>query len=71
MDPNARPDDPGRFALLECPDYPYYDSVDVDFYASFAVLRLYPELESRGIRDLLAAIAVDDPATRQDRGLRR
>ena len=54
-------DDPGRFALLECTDYPFYDSVDVDFYASFAILRLFPELEARGIRDLLASVAVDDP----------
>ncbi len=59
--PDPDPDDPGRFALLECLDYPFYDSVDVDFYASFAILRLFPELESRGIRDLLAAVAVDDP----------
>ncbi len=53
--------DPGRFALLECLDYPFYDTVDVDFYASFAILALYPELEARGILDLLAAIPVDDP----------
>ena len=53
--------DPGRFALLECLDYPFYDTVDVDFYASFAMLELYPELEFRGIRDLLATIPVDDP----------
>ena len=53
--------DPGRFALLECLDYPFYDTVDVDFYASFAVLELYPELELRGILDLLATIPVDDP----------
>jgi non-lysosomal glucosylceramidase len=60
----AEPDpaDPGRFALLECTDYPFYDSVDVDFYASFSILRLFPDLELRGIRDLLAAVAVDDPA---------
>lgn len=55
--------DAGRFALLECLDYPFYDSTDVDFYASFAILRLFPELEARGIRDLLAAVAVDDPET--------
>jgi non-lysosomal glucosylceramidase len=54
-------DDAGRFALLECVDYPFYDTVDVDFYASFATLRLFPELEFAGIRDLLAAIPVDDP----------
>lgn len=54
-------DDVGRFALLECLDYPFYDTVDVDFYASFAILALYPDLEMGGIRDLLAAIPVDDP----------
>ena len=59
--PDPEPDDPGRFALLECLDYPFYDTVDVDFYASFAVLRLFPELEARGIRDLLAFIPIDDP----------
>jgi non-lysosomal glucosylceramidase len=53
--------DAGAFALLECVDYPFYDTVDVDFYASFALLALYPELELRGIRDLLAAIPHDDP----------
>ena len=53
---------PGRFALLECVDYPFYDTVDVDFYASFALLELYPDLELRGIRDLLATIPVDDPS---------
>jgi non-lysosomal glucosylceramidase len=57
------PDDAGRFALLECVDYPFYDTVDVDFYASFAVLELFPELEIRGIRDLLATIEVDDRTT--------
>jgi non-lysosomal glucosylceramidase len=32
----------------------------VDFYASFALLELFPSLELRGIRDLHAAIPVDD-----------
>lgn len=59
--PAPDPDDAGRFALLECTDYPFYDSVDVDFYASFAILRLFPGLEMRGIRDLLASVPVDDP----------
>ena len=56
-------DDVGRFALLECVDYPFYDTVDVDFYASFALLQLFPELELRGIRDLHATIGIDDPST--------
>ena len=46
--PEPAPDDVGRFALLECLDYPFYDTVDVDFYASFAMLELFPELELRG-----------------------
>jgi non-lysosomal glucosylceramidase len=54
------PDDAGRFALVECIDYPFYDTVDVDFYASFAVLALFPELEARGIRDLLAIVPGGD-----------
>jgi non-lysosomal glucosylceramidase len=52
--------DTGHFALLECIDYPFYDTVDVDFYASFALLELFPELEFQGIRDLLASIPIDD-----------
>ena len=59
--PDPEPGDIGRFALLECVDYPFYDTVDVDFYASFALLELFPELELRGIRDLLEAIPVDLP----------
>jgi non-lysosomal glucosylceramidase len=60
--PEPDADDPGRFALLECVDYPFYDSVDVDFTASFAILELYPDLEQRGIRDLHATIPIDDPS---------
>jgi non-lysosomal glucosylceramidase len=56
------PDDVGHFALLECVDYPFYDTVDVDFYASFALLELFPGLEMRGIRDLLGTIPIDDPS---------
>jgi non-lysosomal glucosylceramidase len=60
--PTPTDGDVGRFALLECVDYPFYDTVDVDFYASFALLALYPELEQRRIRDLLGTIPLDDPA---------
>ena len=52
----------GRFALLECVDYPFYDTVDVDFYASFAMLELFPELELRGH----PRPARDDPGRRPD-----
>lgn len=59
--PEPDPDDAGRFALVECIDYPFYDTVDVDFYASFAVLETFPGLEARGIRDLLAVVPPGDP----------
>ncbi len=58
--PEPAPDDPGRFALLECFDYPFYDTVDVDYYASVAIAELWPELELRGIRDLAATVDVED-----------
>jgi non-lysosomal glucosylceramidase len=60
--PEPAGDDVGRFALIECIDYPFYDTVDVDFYASFAILENFPGLEGRGIRDLLAVVPAGDPS---------
>jgi non-lysosomal glucosylceramidase len=54
-------DDLGRFGILECFDYPFYNTVDVNFYASFALLQLWPELERAVIRDLVDTVPVDDP----------
>src|SRR4029453_1463196 len=34
----------GHFAVLECYDYPFYNTLDVNFYASWAVLLLWPAL---------------------------
>ena len=59
LDPG--PDYFGRFAYLECFDYPWYNTFDVDFYASFAILELWPEIELRMLRDFAAAIPVADP----------
>jgi non-lysosomal glucosylceramidase len=58
------PDEPdiGRFGLLECVDYPFYNTLDVNFYASFALLNLWPELEKAVIRDFVASVPVHDPA---------
>ena len=54
--------DVGRFAMLECFDYPFYNTLDVNFYASFALLELWPELERSVIRDFVASVPVHDPA---------
>ncbi len=68
--PEPPADDVGRFALLECLDYPFYDTVDVDFYASFAILELFPELELA--RDPRPARGDPGrrPGDRDDRGVR-
>jgi len=52
----------GRFAQIECFDYPFYNTLDVDFYASFARLQLWPELERSVIREFVASVETDDPA---------
>jgi len=52
--------DAGRFALLECVDYPFYNTLDVDFYASWALLRLWPELELGIARAFAATVAEAD-----------
>jgi non-lysosomal glucosylceramidase len=52
----------GRFAQIECFDYPFYNTLDVDFYASFARLQLWPELERAVIREFVASVDVHDPA---------
>ncbi len=35
----------GQFAVLECLDYCWYESLDVRLYGSFSLLMLWPELE--------------------------
>ncbi|HUP83650.1 MAG TPA: non-lysosomal glucosylceramidase [Candidatus Limnocylindria bacterium] len=54
-------DGEGNFALLECFDYPYYNTYDVMFYASWAVLLLWPKLEHRLVRSLAEYVALSDP----------
>ncbi len=54
--------DLGRFGLLECFDYPFYNTLDVNFYASFALLHLWPALERIVIQDFVASVPVHDPA---------
>jgi non-lysosomal glucosylceramidase len=62
-DPGAADGGPfGRFAQIECFDYPFYNTLDVDFYASFARLLLWPELERSVIREFVASVEIDDPA---------
>ncbi|MCF2138163.1 MAG: non-lysosomal glucosylceramidase [Candidatus Thorarchaeota archaeon] len=54
----------GRFAYLECFDYPFYNTYDVHYYASFALLRNWPELEKSIQRDFTQAVLINDPRER-------
>jgi non-lysosomal glucosylceramidase len=50
-----------RFSYLECYDYPFYSTLDVRFYGSFAQLMLWPEIELAEMREFAATIAQADP----------
>ncbi|MBN1681615.1 MAG: glucosylceramidase [Anaerolineae bacterium] len=60
-EPEPDPDYMGRFAYLECFDYYWYNTFDVDFYASFALMELWPEIELRIMRDFAETIPQEDP----------
>ncbi len=54
----------GQFAVLECLDYRWYESLDVRLYGSFGLLMLFPELEKSVIRAFARAIPASDEKTR-------
>ncbi|QPN65387.1 GH116 family glycosyl hydrolase [Synechococcus sp. CBW1006] len=61
----ASPADPvGRFGVLECLDYAWYESLDVRLYGSFALLQLWPELDKSVLRSFARAIPAADPTPR-------
>ena len=51
----------GHFAVLECFDYPFYNTLDVNFYASWALLLLWPQLEVSVVRHFAHTVDLDDP----------
>ncbi len=62
---SANPEDPvGRFGVLECLDYAWYESLDVRLYGSFALLQLWPELDKAVLRCFARAIPASDPTPR-------
>lgn len=54
----------GKFAVLECIDYRWYESLDVRLYGSFALLMLWPELEKSVMRGFSRAIPTGDDTPR-------
>jgi non-lysosomal glucosylceramidase len=54
----------GQFLYLEGHEYLMYNTYDVHFYASFALLMLWPQLELSLQRDFARAVADEDLTTR-------
>lgn len=54
----------GQFAVLECLDYRWYESLDVRLYGSFALLLLFPDLDKSILRAFARAIPSEDSRKR-------
>jgi non-lysosomal glucosylceramidase len=55
----------GQFAVLECLDYRWYESLDVRLYGSFALLMLWPQLDKAILRAYARAIPTSDRNLRE------
>ena len=56
-DRNAAP----TFALLECFDYAYYGTLDVRFYASMPLLKFWPDIDKRVLREFADTVPREYP----------
>jgi non-lysosomal glucosylceramidase len=52
---------PASFALLECFDYAYYGTLDVRFYASLPLLKFWPEIDKRVLREFAETVEKEWP----------
>jgi non-lysosomal glucosylceramidase len=50
-----------HFGTLECVDYRFYETLDVRYYSSFALLELWPRLERLVTADFLRFLGEEDP----------
>jgi non-lysosomal glucosylceramidase len=57
--------DIGRFAILECFTYPYYETLDVRYYGAFPLLFFWPELERQVLVAFAHAALESDDDTRE------
>lgn len=55
----------GQFAVLECLDYRWYESLDVRLYGSFALLMLWSKLDKAILRAYARAIPTSDRTLRE------
>jgi len=54
----------GQFLYLEGHEYLMYNTYDVHFYSSFALLMLWPQLELSLQRDFVRAVSMEDATQR-------
>ena len=47
---------PPSFAFMECFDYPYYNTLDVLFYGSVPLLKLWPEIDKQVMREFAEVV---------------
>jgi non-lysosomal glucosylceramidase len=52
---------PASFALLECFDYAYYATLDVRFYASLPLLKFWPDIDKRVLRQFADTVPQEWP----------
>ena len=50
----SNPQTPPVYSFLECYDYAYYETLDVRFYGSMPLLKFWPDLEKRVMREVKA-----------------
>jgi non-lysosomal glucosylceramidase len=55
----------GQYAVLECIDYRWYESLDVRLYGSFGLLKLWPKLETSVMVAFARAISSQDDRLRK------
>ncbi|XP_050372735.1 uncharacterized protein LOC126790516 isoform X2 [Argentina anserina] len=60
LDPQKHYEDVGRFLYLEGVEYIMWNTYDVHFYASFALLDLFPKIELNIQRDFAKAVLSED-----------
>ena len=55
------PKEPSSFAFMECFDYPYYATLDVLFYGSMPLVKFWPDLDKRILREFGDTVDTEIP----------
>ena len=55
------PKTPPSFAFMECFDYPYYATLDVRFYGSMPLVKLWPDIDKQVLREFAKTVPENSP----------